>query len=145
MRFATLTAMGLGGALVYMLDPERGGHRRALLRDKVQALQDRVGDPATARHRASELADRARAFVRQNIGSPETLKGRARSRLEAYPGAQRLFDAGTSSAAGPFAAAAGALVAAVALRRTAVGRMFGATGASLLANTLMERQAYGRR
>ena len=97
MRLGTLaTAMGLGGALVYLLDGERGGERRAALRDTLRTLQSRAAD--------------------------------------AEPAVPR-----------PLTAAAGGLLATFALRRTALGRLLGTTGATLLVNTLLSRQAYGRR
>jgi hypothetical protein len=160
MRVGTLaTAMGLGGALVYMLDPEHGEQRRAMVRDKLQSLQDRtagtgsgIGSQGTGtmtggdmRDRVSEVAGRARDFMQQKAPSSEALMGRARSALGAYPGAQRLLDATTSPAARPIATAAGALLATMALRRTALGRVLGVTGATMLVNTFMNREAYGRR
>ena len=52
---------GLGASLMYLLDPERGGRRRALLRDKLVSAASQTPDcvGTTAR----DLGNRARGLV----------------------------------------------------------------------------------
>lgn len=58
---ALLAGIGLGAALMYLLDPERGRTRRALLRDKVVSLSNQTGDALgkTAR----DLRNRAQGVI----------------------------------------------------------------------------------
>jgi hypothetical protein len=41
---ATAGAIGLGAGLMYLMDPTRGGQRRALLRDKTTSWMHKTGD-----------------------------------------------------------------------------------------------------
>jgi hypothetical protein len=51
----------VGAAIMYLLDPERGGRRRALVRDQAARARNKLGDglPATAR----DLGNRAKGAV----------------------------------------------------------------------------------
>jgi hypothetical protein len=65
---AFLSGAALGAAVMYFLDPQGGGRRRALVRDKAVSLAHQAEDYAekTARdlgNRASGLAHEARKMV----------------------------------------------------------------------------------
>src|ERR687897_687835 len=62
---AVLTGLGIGGGLMYFLDPERGRRRRALVRDQIAHSANKGADAigATGRdlaHRATGAAARVR-------------------------------------------------------------------------------------
>ena len=56
-----LSGIGAGAALMYMLDPDRGGRRRALVRDRVARLANKTPDAVGAT--ARDLSNRARGIV----------------------------------------------------------------------------------
>ena len=65
--------LGLGAALMYVLDPERGKSRRALVRDKAVRAANRASDTLGARSR--DWRNRARGVAAQvkALTSPETV------------------------------------------------------------------------
>lgn len=78
--------LGLGAGLMYLLDPQRGGRRRALLRDKaVHATKvGRDGLGKTSRdlaHRSKGLLAETRSTLRREEPTDELLADRVRSRL----------------------------------------------------------------
>jgi len=56
-----LTAAGLGAGLMYLLDPDQGGRRRALMRDQLVSAAHKTGDAADATSR--DMRNRARGVV----------------------------------------------------------------------------------
>jgi hypothetical protein len=56
-----LGGLGLGAALMYVLDPERGKRRRAIARDKALSGAHKAGDRLAARSR--DVANRARGVA----------------------------------------------------------------------------------
>jgi len=56
-----LTGVGLGAALMYLLDPERGKGRRSVARDKAVALANRTGRVVARRSR--DLSNRAKGVA----------------------------------------------------------------------------------
>jgi osmotically-inducible protein OsmY len=85
-RWGLVSGIGLGAALMYLLDPERGKRRRALVRDKtVHALhetEDTVrGAALHLGHRARGLAARMRSQCSSVEVSDEVLSERVRSKL----------------------------------------------------------------
>ena len=56
-----LGGLGLGAALMYVLDPERGKRRRAIVRDKALSGAHKAGDRLAARSR--DVANRARGVA----------------------------------------------------------------------------------
>jgi osmotically-inducible protein OsmY len=83
---AILTGLGLGAGLMYFLDPERGGRRRAFVRDKA-AHATRVGVAALGAagmdlsNRASGLMAQARGALRSGPVDDGVLVERVRAKL----------------------------------------------------------------
>jgi uncharacterized membrane protein len=81
-----LGGIGLGAALMYFLDPDRGRRRRGLVRDQVVSAVSKADDAvgATARdlgNRARGLASEARSRFKQDEASDEVLVARVRAEL----------------------------------------------------------------
>jgi hypothetical protein len=84
-----LTGVGLGAALMYLLDPERGKRRRALARDKAVSLANQTGRAVARRSR--DLGNRAKGVA------AEIRSAAGRSRDEGEAGSKG--DAGNGNAA----------------------------------------------
>src|SRR3982750_4159873 len=87
-RELTLLAggIGLGAALMYLLDPDRGRRRRALVRDQLASVVNKTPDAmaTTARdlsNRARGLAAEARSMFSSEEVTDEVLIARVRSKL----------------------------------------------------------------
>ncbi|PYS95118.1 MAG: hypothetical protein DMF65_14520 [Acidobacteria bacterium] len=93
-----LSGVGAGAALMYMLDPDRGARRRALVRDKAVSLANKTPDAlnATARdlsNRARGLVSEASAMFRGDEASDEVIVQRVRAamgRIVSHPHAIRV-------------------------------------------------------
>lgn len=78
---------GLGAAIMYLLDPDRGNRRRAEVKDRLDRITNETGEAVKAR--ASDLQNRTRGVfyeVRRKVKSEEglsesTLEARVRSEL----------------------------------------------------------------
>jgi osmotically-inducible protein OsmY len=82
-----LGGMGLGAALMYVLDPQRGKRRRALVRDKAVHAAHKTGDALDARSR--DFRNRARgvaAEVKAMTGSEEVSDAVLEERVRAEIG-----------------------------------------------------------
>lgn len=81
-----LGGLGLGAALMYVLDPERGKRRRALFRDKAAHVSRKASDRLDARsrdwrNRARGAAAQVRAMTRpENVADP-VIEERVRAEL----------------------------------------------------------------
>lgn len=90
-----LGGLGLGAALMYVLDPERGKRRRALVRDKAVSASKKAGGSLGARsrdwkNRAKGVAAEVRSLAHKNEVSDPVLEERVRSeigRVVSTPGA----------------------------------------------------------
>lgn len=90
-----LGGLGLGAALMYVLDPERGKKRRGLVRDKVVRAARKAGETLDARsrdwrNRAKGAAAEVKAMTREEGVSDPVLEERVRAemgRAVANPGA----------------------------------------------------------
>ena len=65
---ALIGGLGLGAGVMYLLDPEMGRRRRALLRDRLVSLGGEAGDAARVAgydlsHRAQGLLAQTRSLV----------------------------------------------------------------------------------
>jgi hypothetical protein len=83
---ALLAGIGLGAALAYVFDPDRGGRRRALARDKVirGARMTRDGVDATVRdmrNRAYGIAAATRGRLAHDYVDNDTVLERVRAKL----------------------------------------------------------------
>jgi uncharacterized membrane protein len=93
--FSVLGAAGLGAAVMYFLDPDRGARRRAIVRDKVARAIHEAGDAAgTASrdlvNRTRGLAAGAYGFVDGDEADDDVIEARVRSeigRVVSHPGA----------------------------------------------------------
>lgn len=84
-----LGGLGLGAALMYLFDPDRGNRRRALLRDKCIHTTHRMGNAVSSVGGACRdlsnrsygvLSEATHWFSREKVND-ETLTARVRSRL----------------------------------------------------------------
>jgi len=78
--------LGLGAALMYVLDPERGKRRRAIVRDKAVAGAHRAGERLSSRsrdvaNRARGVASELKSLTRDEETSDRVLEERVRARL----------------------------------------------------------------
>jgi hypothetical protein len=83
---AFLTGLGLGGGLMFMLDPERGRRRRAVVRDKAVGAWNDTGRAVrkTSRHltnRAQGVVWSATSMLHRGEVDAGKLEGRIRSRI----------------------------------------------------------------
>jgi hypothetical protein len=83
---ALLAGAGLGAFLMFVLDPDRGGRRRALMRDKVVRGGRLARDGADAtfrdmRQRAAGIMHEARGRMQSDEVDDQTLVERVRARL----------------------------------------------------------------
>jgi len=61
-----LVGMGLGASLMYILDPDKGARRRALLRDKLVAFSNDAADAVASKSR--HLRNRAQGVIAETRG-----------------------------------------------------------------------------
>ena len=85
-RGGLIRGAGIGAALMYFFDPERGARRRAMARDKLNRAAHLTGDSlgTTARdfaNRARGVAAGARSLARPEDADDDVIKARVRSAL----------------------------------------------------------------
>ena len=96
-RGAMLTGLGMGAALMYFLDPERGRRRRALVRDRLAHTANTSADAmgATGRdvmHRAAGAAARVSGTRRREVVDDVVLVERVRAVLGRFVSHPRAID-----------------------------------------------------
>lgn len=84
--WAVLGGIGVGATLMYLLDPDRGNRRRALLRDKLTWCTNKTGmylgkAGRDARNRAQGLVAEARNAFRREEVSDDVLVARVKAEL----------------------------------------------------------------
>ena len=94
---ALLSGIGVGAALMYILDPDRGGRRRALIRDKVvrasNATQDYMGKMSRdLSNRAQGLVAETKNLFRREDVPDEVLIERIRTELGRHAVHHRALD-----------------------------------------------------
>jgi osmotically-inducible protein OsmY len=87
---ALVGGVGLGAALMYFFDPDRGKRRRALVRDKVEAAGDKVGTYAEKmsrdiKNRAYGIVTETTALFKHEEVTDDVLVDRVRAKLGRYP------------------------------------------------------------
>ncbi len=85
-RAALVTGVGLGAGLMFLLDPQQGTRRRALLRDKLSRVLNKTGDTIggvsrDVANRARGLAAVARSSMTSAEASDDVIAARVRSKL----------------------------------------------------------------
>lgn len=142
---ALLGGLGVGAALMYYLDNERGAKRRELLRDRVTHALDVVGDAAgTTSH---ELAKRARGIADEARGLADDARALADDGIRALEGGESRPAAqlevrreSRSPAARVLASVAGGAIALYGLRRRdRIGSALSMAGLALLSRGATNR------
>src|SRR5437762_1197845 len=87
---ALIGGAGLGAALMYMFDPDRGNRRRSLIRDKVEAAGNKLSDTAykmqrDLRNRAYGVVAETKSIFQHDEVTDDLLVDRVRSRLGRIP------------------------------------------------------------
>src|SRR5437764_13370518 len=98
--FSLLGGMGLGAGLMYLLDPNLGRRRRALLRDQLVRATSRTEDYLDAtwndvRNRAQGLAAETAALWKDEPADDRVLIERVRSRIGRYVSHPRAIEVST--------------------------------------------------
>jgi hypothetical protein len=89
-KIALVGGLGLGAALMYLFDPDRGRRRRALIRDKAEGAANKAGDYAgkmsrDLRNRAYGMVAETKSIFRHEEVTDDVLVDRVRSTLGRYP------------------------------------------------------------
>jgi osmotically-inducible protein OsmY len=87
---ALVGGLGLGAALMYVFDPDRGKGRRARIRDKVDSTAHKLGDAAEKMgrdisNRAQGMVAETKSIFRQEEIPDDVLVQRVRSRFGRLP------------------------------------------------------------
>ena len=88
-KAALVGGLGLGAALMYLFDPDRGRRRRALIRDKAEGAANKAGDYAgkmsrDLRNRAYGVVAETKSIFRQEEITDNVLVDRVRAKLGHY-------------------------------------------------------------
>lgn len=89
-KAALVGGLGIGAALMYLFDPDRGKRRRALIRDKAEAAANKTGMYAEKmsrdlRNRAYGVVAETKSIFRHEEVSDDVLVDRVRAKLGRYP------------------------------------------------------------
>jgi osmotically-inducible protein OsmY len=89
-KAALVGGIGLGAALMYLFDPDRGRRRRALIRDKVEGAANKTSDYAEKmsrdlRNRAYGVVAETKSMFRHEEVTDDVLVDRVRAKLGRYP------------------------------------------------------------
>jgi osmotically-inducible protein OsmY len=87
---AAIVGVGVGAALMYFFDPDRGRGRRALVRDKVESAGNKANVYAEKmgrdiRNRAYGVVAETKALFKHEDVTDDVLSDRVRAKLGRYP------------------------------------------------------------
>jgi osmotically-inducible protein OsmY len=87
---AALVGVGVGAALMYFFDPDRGKRRRALVRDKVESAGNKATEYAEkmgrdVRNRAYGVVAETKSILKGEGVTDDVLVDRVRAKLGRYP------------------------------------------------------------
>jgi len=87
---ALVGGVGLGAALMYIFDPDRGERRRALIRDRFVAAGNKANDltgkmSRDLRNRANGVVAETKSLFKHEEVTDDVLVDRVRSKLGRYP------------------------------------------------------------
>ena len=71
--FTLLAGLGAGAALMYLLDPDRGNRRRALIRDKMVKLNRQTQEAVSGR--VKDVSNRAKGMLHEAKSALEPKEG----------------------------------------------------------------------
>jgi osmotically-inducible protein OsmY len=96
-KAALVGGLGLGAALMYLFDPDRGRRRRALIRDKAEGAANKAGDYAgkmsrDLRNRAYGVVAETKSIFRYEEVTDNVLIDRVRAKLGHYSGHSGAID-----------------------------------------------------
>jgi hypothetical protein len=112
-KIALVGGLGLGAALMYLFDPDRGSRRRAAIREKAEGAANKAGEYAEKmsqdiRDRASEVVAEAKAIFKGadnpldlNPDNPLDLNAEADD-APSSPGRPEPFGSGPATAGNPY-------------------------------------------
>ena len=88
-KLALVGGVGLGAALMYLFDPDRGRRRRALIRDKAEGAANKAGDYAgkmsrDLRNRAYGVVAETKSIFQHEEITDDVLVDRVRAKLGHY-------------------------------------------------------------
>ena len=94
---ALVGGVGLGAALMYIFDPDRGKRRRTLIRDKVEAAGNKISDKAEKtgrdlKNRAYGVVAETKSIFQHDEVTDDVMVDRVRSRLGRIPVHVGAFD-----------------------------------------------------
>ena len=94
---ALVGGVGLGAALMYIFDPDRGKRRRTLIRDKVEAAGNKISDKAEKtgrdlKNRAYGVVAETKSIFQHDEVTDDVIVDRVRSRLGRIPVHVGAFD-----------------------------------------------------
>ena len=103
-KIALIGGLGLGAALMYLLDPDRGRGRRELIREKAEGAANKAGEYADKvsrdiRDRASEVVAEAKSIFK---GSDNQLDLNAADDFASSQGAPAPFGSEPAKAGNPY-------------------------------------------
>lgn len=103
-KIALIGGLGLGAALMYLLDPDRGRDRRELIREKAEGAANKAGEYAEKmsqdiRDRASEVVAEAKAIFK-GVDNPSDVH--AEDDAPSSAGTNAPFGSGPATAGNPY-------------------------------------------
>lgn len=104
-KIALIGGLGIGAALMYLLDPDRGRGRRELIREKAEGAANKAGEYAEKmsqdiRDRASEVVAEAKAIFK-GVDNPSDVQAEENGAASS-PGTSPPYGSGPATAGNPY-------------------------------------------